>query len=265
VLVEVAAGEPWDDFVSSCVESDLAGVECLSGIPGSAGATPIQNVGAYGQEVSGAIASVRAFDRQTGLSLEMEPASCAFAYRSSRFNTTERDRYIVLGVTFALVPRGAPALRHEALQGLFRPAASPGLREVRDAVRAIRREKGMLLVEGDPERRSAGSFFKNPVVTEARHREISAEERVDLPAFPAGEGRVKLPAAWLIERAGIRRGMTHGGAGVSTRHALALVNRGTATARDLLSLAEEIRRVVAARFAVTLELEPVLLGFDDFG
>lgn len=261
VTVSAAAGEGWDEFVASCVEGDLVGVECLSGIPGTVGGTPIQNVGAYGQDVSETVASVRVLDRARSIIRDLAPGDCGFGYRTSAFNTSEKGRYIVLRVAFSLAPGAAPALRHDQLRARFadRP---PTLRAVRDAVREIRRGKGMLLVAGDPDSRSAGSFFKNPVVSEETYQALRSAAGPDMPAYPAGPARLKIPAAWLVERAGYGRGMTLGQAGLSTRHSLALVNRGHATARELLELARAIRGSVRERFGVVLEPEPVLLGFD---
>jgi UDP-N-acetylmuramate dehydrogenase len=270
VLVTVGAGEDWDQLVAQCVERDLAGVECLSGIPGSVGGTPVQNVGAYGQEVSETIVSVRVFDRLERRFVELSNAECQFSYRASLFNTTIRDRYVVLAVTYALKPHGDPALRYPDVKNFFADAAvKPSLREVRDAVRAIRVRKAMLITPDDPDCRSAGSFFKNPVVTletfariEAAAKEqglLRADERA--PSFPASEGKVKVPAAWLIERAGFQKGYNRGRVGISSKHTLAIVNRGGATAREVIELAREIRERVSERFGVPLTPEPVFVGF----
>jgi len=260
-VVRAAAGEDWDALVARCVERGLGGIECLSGIPGTVGATPIQNVGAYGQEVAGTIVSVRAFDRLSGAVRRLTPAECAFGYRTSVFNTTERDRYIVLDVSFALTPGAAPTLLYGELSARFE-GVRPSLGAVREAVRDIRRGKGMLLVAGDPDCRSAGSFFKNPVLSEVTYRALIEAAGTGMPSYEAGEGKVKVSAAWLVENAGYKKGMALGGAGLSTRHSLALINRGHAAARDLFDLARGIRRTVRARFGVLLEPEPVLLGFE---
>jgi len=270
VLVTAGAGEDWDELVGQCVERDLAGVECLSGIPGSVGGTPVQNVGAYGQEVSETIVSVRVFDRFAGQFVELSDAECQFSYRASLFNTVARDRYVVLAVTYALKPHGDPARRYPDVKNFFASAVGkPSLREVRDAVRAIRARKAMLITPDDPDCRSAGSFFKNPVVTletfariEAAAKEqglIRDDERA--PNFPAAEGQVKVPAAWLIERAGFQKGYSRGRVGISSKHTLAIVNRGGATAREVIELAQEIRERVAERFGVSLTPEPVFVGF----
>jgi len=270
VLVTAGAGEDWDELVRRCVERDLAGVECLSGIPGSVGGTPVQNVGAYGQEVSETITSVRVFDRLAGQFVELSDAECQFSYRASLFNTVARDRYVVLAVTYALKPDGDPALRYPDVKNFFANATSkPSLREVREAVRAIRARKAMLITPDDPDCRSAGSFFKNPVVTletfariEAAAKEqglICDDERA--PSFSASEGKVKVPAAWLIERAGFQKGYSRGRVGISSKHTLAIINRGGATAREVIELAREIQERVWARFGVPLTPEPVFAGF----
>jgi UDP-N-acetylmuramate dehydrogenase len=261
---EVGAGEPWDGFVAQAVAAGCAGIECLAGIPGSVGGTPVQNVGAYGQEVSETIVSVRAFDRQAKAFVDLSKQECRFRYRASLFNMDARGRYIVTRVRFQLRPGGAPTLRYADLQKHFgeaRPASS--LVEVAAAVREIRRAKGMLIVEGDPDCRSAGSFFKNPVVAASLLPEVAnavGGEVKGVPHWPAGEGCVKLPAAWLLERAGFVKGYGKGPAGISTRHTLALTNRGGATFADVEHLEEEIVAGVEARFGIRLEREPVVLG-----
>lgn len=266
-LYQAAAGENWDAFVQRAVDDCCAGIECLAGIPGTVGGTPVQNVGAYGQEVASTILCVRAFDTTTRTFVEFTAAECAFAYRRSRFNTTERGRFIVTRVDYRLTPRGAPTLRYADLQRAFPPGTVPSLAQVAAEVRRIRRTKGMLLVEGDPDCRSAGSFFKNPVVSLAQLRAIADATGEEPPHFPAGLGapdpsRVKIPAAWLVEHAGFARGYTLGAAGVSSRHTLALVNRGGATAADVLALAERIATTVHQTFNIPLEREPVLVGPD---
>lgn len=266
-IYQIAAGEEWDGCVERSIEDNCAGIECLAGIPGTVGGTPVQNVGAYGQEVSSCIERVRAFDLRTCAFVEFSAAECGFAYRHSRFNTTDRGRYIVTRVDYRLLPGGSSSLRYAELQRAFPAGANPSLREVADAVRRIRRSKGMLLAEGDPDCHSAGSFFKNPVVYRARVDEIAAASGKVPPSFPAGggpehEGQVKLSAAWLIEQAGFSRGYVRGAAGVSSRHTLALINRGGAKAAEILALADEIRTGVEAKFGLWLEMEPVLLGFE---
>jgi UDP-N-acetylmuramate dehydrogenase len=260
---DVGAGEVWDGFVEQMAELGMAGVECLAGIPGSVGGTPVQNVGAYGQEVAETIESVRAFDRETLEWVELDKAACRFRYRESLFNTDEPGRYLVTRVRFRLRPSGEPNLRYADLQRRFAGKHGVTLMEVATAVREIRRQKGMLLVEGDADCRSAGSFFKNPIVVVERLASIAAAagmEEDKVPHWPAGEGKIKVPAAWLLEQAGFVKGYGVGPAGISTRHTLALTNRGGATFADVERLQDEIVRGVLARFGITLEREPVLVG-----
>jgi UDP-N-acetylmuramate dehydrogenase len=261
-IYRVAAGEDWDGFVERTVRDGCAGVECLAGIPGTVGGTPVQNVGAYGQEVASVIKRVRAFDREENAYVEFSAAECGFAYRRSRFNTEDRGRYVVTRVDYRLTPGGAPTLRYADLQReLTGSGAAPSLVEVAATVRRVRLAKGMLLVEGDADCRSAGSFFKNPVVSKDDVRRIAECSAQEPPRFPAASGMVKLPAAWLIEQAGFSKGYALGAAGVSSRHTLALINRGGATAREILELARQIAAAVEVRFGIELEMEPVLVGF----
>jgi UDP-N-acetylmuramate dehydrogenase len=264
-LYQVAAGENWDRFVQRTVDDDCAGIECLAGIPGTAGGTPVQNVGAYGQEVSSVIDRVRAFDLNERAFVEFSAAECAFGYRKSRFNTADRGRYAVTRVDYRLKLHGSATLKYADLQNAFAAKAEPNLREVADAVRRIRQSKGMLIVEDDPDSRSAGSFFKNPVVSEAQAEHVASISGAEMPRYLAGPGHphmVKLSAAWLIEKAGFTKGYSLGRAGISTKHTLALVNRGGATAAEILALADRIRAAVADRFGVELQMEPVMLGFN---
>lgn len=256
--IVAAAGEEWDAFVARCVEGGLAGLECMSGIPGSVGGTPVQNVGAYGQEVSETIVSVRCLDRTSGEIVELQNADCGFTYRTSIFNTTHRERYIVLSVTFSLTEGGPPKIVYKDLVEHF-AGREPTLAETRAAVLAIRRSKSMVIDESDPNSRSAGSFFKNPVVERSKLDEI-AQYDASVPSFKFGE-KVKIPAAWLIEQAGFAKGTALGNAGISTKHTLALINRGGATAGELIDLKNEIQRAVAERFGITLQPEPVFVGF----
>lgn len=271
VRVTAAAGESWDAFVAHCVAQGWAGVECLSGIPGSVGGTPVQNVGAYGQEVSETIVHVRAFDRQTGQVVELSNAECQFGYRRSRFNTHERDRFIVLAVTYKLRVHGAPALRYAELkQFVADSTVPPTLADMRAAVLTIRRRKAMVLDPSDPDTRSAGSFFKNPVIANEEFIAIDSNARTAgwlkaeeaIPHYPADEGQFKVPAAWLIERAGFTKGYTRGSVGLSSKHALALINRGGARASEIVELMREIQSRVQARFGLALKPEPILLGFE---
>jgi UDP-N-acetylmuramate dehydrogenase len=266
ILIDVGAGEDWDQFVGRAVEDNLAGIECLSGIPGSIGGTPVQNVGAYGQEVSETIVAVRAFDRLTEQIIELTSEECGFSYRASIFNTTQRDRFIVLSVTYRLTPGGSPALRYADLQRHFNSqaggqSATPTLSQVRAAVREIRALKGMVIDPADPDSRSAGSFFKNPILTPQQFALLAAEYGEQAPSFPQPGGDVKIPAAWLIERAGFARGYRRGRAAISNKHTLALVNRGGATAAEIISLADQIKTRVFERFGVLLTPEPVFVGF----
>lgn len=260
-LFQAGAGEDWDGFVAHAVEQNCAGIECLSGIPGTVGATPVQNVGAYGQEVSETITQVYALELSSGLVRELSAEHCGFAYRTSVFNTSEKGRFIILGVRFSLIPNGEPKVAYRDLQNHF-GSRHPRLAEVRDAVREIRHKKGMLIVEGDEDCRSAGSFFKNPIVSAAKfaHVQAIAEKRgTTLPSFPADNGNVKIPAAWLVEQSGFAKGYTRGAAGISRRHSLAIVNRGGAKASDILALKDEIQRGVADQFGIELKPEPVFL------
>ena len=264
-----AAGEPWDEVVARSVAEGLAGIECLSGIPGSTGATPIQNVGAYGQEVAETVTAVRAYDRETRAVVELTAADCGFAYRSSAFRRSAR--HIVLDVRFALARSSAarPVRYAELARTLdVAPGERPPLPAVRDAVLALRGKKGMVLDPGDPDSVSAGSFFVNPVLSPeefaALQRRVTERdgESLHAPAWPEADGRVKTSAAWLIERAGFHRGYGDGRVGVSRKHTLALVNRGGATTAELVALARELRDGVQVAFGVTLRPEPTLIGVE---
>ena len=258
VSVTANAGEDWDGFVLYCVENELAGVECLSGIPGLVGGTPVQNVGAYGQEVSETIVSVRCFDRKANDVITLTNADCGFRYRTSVFNSTESDRYIVLSVTFALRKGGEPKIVYKDLKEHFEEKR-PSLGEVRDAVLKIRRSKSMVIDHDDPNSKSAGSFFKNPVVEKNKLEEIRTV-RKNVPSFEFGD-KVKIPAAWLIENAGFFKGSVFGNAGISSNHTLALINRGSASAEEIILLKNEIQKAVEAKFGITLQPEPVFVGF----
>ena len=250
----VAAGEEWDPLVALCVAEDLQGFECLSGIPGSVGATPIQNVGAYGQEVAETVESVRVYDRQTARVEDMTPAQCGFVYRGSVFKY--HDRRIVLSVTFRLneSPLSGPLRYAELARTLGVPiGGSAPLAEVREAVLALRRRKGMVIDPADPDSVSAGSFFTNPILEAVPD---------GAPAWPEPDGRVKTSAAWLIEQAGFHKGYGNGRVGISTKHTLALINRGGGTTAELMSLAHEIAAGVHDRFGIALHPEPVLVGHD---
>lgn len=261
VRVTVAAGVAWDRVVAWSVDRGLVGLECLSGIPGTAGATPIQNVGAYGQEVADTLVEVRVLDRRTGNIETLPRAACGFAYRHSRFKENPSS-YVVLGVTFAL-SRGAPSLRYGELTRALATVERPTVAAVRETVIALRRTKSMVLDPGDPNRRSAGSFFTNPIVESARAHEVAERAAArglaaDVPTFAAGEGHTKLAAGWLIEKSGLAKGHTRGHFGLSTAHALAVVHHGGGTTRELLAFADAIVAHVEGVFGVRLEREPVL-------
>jgi UDP-N-acetylmuramate dehydrogenase len=262
-VLSAAAGEDWDALVALSVDAGLAGIECLSGIPGTVGGTPVQNVGAYGQEVSRTIRSVRAFDRATRQWIDLSNADCGFAYRRSRFNQgADRDRFIVSRVTYELAENVPTAVTYADLKHYFknRDVAEPCLQQVRDAVLQIRLGKGMVVTTDNPERRSAGSFFKNPVIGAAKLPHIAEAAGIpeaEVPRYPAGAGEVKLPAAWLLERAGFIKGYRLGAAAVSTRHTLALTNQGGATAAEITALRDTIQERVRQLFDIPLEPEPV--------
>jgi UDP-N-acetylmuramate dehydrogenase len=265
VVFDVGAGESWDRFVSRAVMAGCSGVECLSGIPGSVGGTPVQNVGAYGQEVSETIRSVLVLDLRDGQVRELCREACEFSYRSSIFNTGEQGRFIVLRVRYALTPEGKPCLSYADLKQQFAGReTSPDLNQTREAVRHIRASKGMLLVEGDPDCLSAGSFFKNPVLSEAEHealQERATARRLNVASYPALETHKKVSAAWLVEHSGFRKGYGMGRAGISSKHVLAIVNRGGATAAEVLDLKDQIQHRVEEIWGVHLEPEPVMVGF----
>ena len=266
-MVKAAAGEPWDAFVARTVANGWAGVECLSGIPGSVGATPIQNVGAYGQEVAETIVRVEALDRTTDRVVGFTNEECRFAYRSSLFKNHERERYIVLNVTFRLRVGGEATVRYPELRKKLdeQGIAMGDLAHVREAVIAIRKRKGMVLDPADPDTRSDGSFFMNPIIPAAHLDPFLTKARtllgdgIEPPHFPAGD-EVKLSAAWLIEHAGFAKGFVHGHVGLSTKHSLAVINRGGGTAREVKELVGMIQRAVRERFGVEIEPEPNFIG-----
>ena len=264
-IFSAGAGGDWDDFVAHAVASNYAGVECLSGIPGSVGGTPVQNVGAYGQEVSETIESVQALDLKTDRIVTLANKDCGFAYRRSIFNTIERGRYIILRVSYRLKQDGAPSLTYADLQKHFSTwTTPPALSDVREAVRHIRRSKGMLIVAGDDDCRSAGSFFKNPVLSEPQsqdlHRRAEAQG-LKIPSYPALAAQRKVSAAWLVEHSGFSKGYTLGPVRISQKHALALVNSGHASAADIVRLKERIQNKVQESWGIMLDPEPVFVGF----
>ncbi len=257
------AGVDWDALVARTVEAGFAGLECLSGIPGTVGGTPVQNVGAYGQEVSETIRELRVLDRQSLAVETLTNAACGFGYRSSIFNSSQQGRYIILQVLFELRPGGEPSLGYADVQRYFAGrGGAPRLAEVREAVREIRHRKAMLIVPGEEDARSAGSFFKNPVVTQPVFETVAARAKargLELPSYAAGDSMRKLPAAWLVEHAGFSKGYVRGAAGISRKHALAIVNRGGATAAEIVALRDEIQGRVREEFGVELQAEPVMV------
>jgi len=256
-VFEVGAGEPWDGFVDRAVQAGLAGLECLSGIPGSVGGTPIQNVGAYGQEVADTIDAVVAIDNTSAAVAELTADECAFSYRSSRFKHHDAGRFVICHVRFRLRP-GPPTVAYPDVIAYVERhrLAQPNLSQVRGAILDIRRAKGMVLDPDDIDTRSVGSFFMNPVVPAARHDELGIAAGFRLPS-----GDVKIPAARLIEQAGFSKGHAAGRAAISSKHPLAIVNRGGATAREIVDLAVEIKRRVIDRFGIWLRPEPTFVGF----
>ena len=262
---DAGAGEDWDGFVAAAVRHQCSGIECLSGIPGSVGGTPVQNVGAYGQDVSQTIESVTALDRNTGKEVEIEREDCGFGYRTSIFNTRERGRYIILRVAYALKHNGTPHLEYADLKKFFAGRnGAPTLSEVREAVLATRASKGMVIRPGEHVAQSAGSFFKNPVLSqeqfaELRHR--AAARRLEIPSYPGLEAKKKVSAAWLVEQSGFSKGYSQGRVGISRKHALAIVNLGGATAADVIALKDAIQKRVEEQWGVRLEPEPVMVGF----
>jgi UDP-N-acetylmuramate dehydrogenase len=264
-LFEVGAGVEWDKVVARAVARNCGGVECLSGIPGSVGGTPVQNVGAYGQEVAETIESVLALDMKDGQIRELCNEACGFSYRTSIFNTSERGRYVILRVTYALDPGGAPRVHYADLKKYFAGrSGTPTLAETRDAVRRIRAGKGMLITPGDEDCRSAGSFFKNPILSFSQFEDLKVRagaKNLQIPSYPALDAQKKVSAAWLVEHSGFSRGHGHGPVGISRKHALAIVNRGAAHASDIVALKDEIQQRVEDLWGIRLEAEPVFVGF----
>lgn len=268
-VVRADAGLVWDELVEATVERGLSGIEALSGIPGQVGGAPIQNIGAYGQELSGALLEVTVWDRRQRSLRVLSGDECAFGYRTSRFKREDAGRFIILDVTLRL-RRARPVVRYAELDrelGSLSEEPAEAVRQVRAAVLRIRRTKSMVLDDpNDPNRRSVGSFFTNPVVSSARADDVQRRVQSEgdpMPRFPEPDGRVKVSAAWLIERAGFSKGWFDGEAGLSTAHTLAVVNRGGATATDIVRVARRIRSRVRHVFGVVLQPEPVLLGFDE--
>jgi len=264
VEVSIGAGAVWDDFVARCVARDWSGLECLSGIPGQVGATPIQNVGAYGQEVCDTLLRVDVHDRASGAFLQLDRAECELDYRTSRFKTRDAGRFIVLGATFRLRVGGRPCVAYPEIARRFAAAGAPSqvLAEVRQTVLETRRQKSMLLDPSDENGRSCGSFFLNPQLAAAELEQLRARSAAPPPVFPQPDGRFKVPAAWLIEQAGFARGQRFGAVGISSRHTLALVCHAGASSAELVSAARRVRDGVGDAFGVWLAPEAQFLGFD---
>jgi UDP-N-acetylmuramate dehydrogenase len=265
VIFEAGAGEDWDKFVGMVVAHNIAGIECLSGIPGSVGASPVQNIGAYGQEVANTIESVVALDLRDGEVHELSNEECGFSYRTSIFNTTERGRYIILQVNYSLNHGADAYIAYADLKKYFAGwSKKPALANVRDAVRKIRAGKGMLITAGDDDCRSAGSFFKNPILSADQYQALTARadaKNLQIPSYPALDAQKKVSAAWLVEHSGFSRGYGSGPVGISRKHALAIVNRGNATAADIVAFKEDIQQRVEEIWGILLEPEPVFVGF----
>jgi UDP-N-acetylmuramate dehydrogenase len=263
-VFDVGAGEDWDNFVGLAVARNCAGIECLSGIPGSVGGTPVQNVGAYGQEVSQTIESVQVLDTRDMQVRELCNEACGFSYRTSIFNTTERGRFVILRVTYRLATNGEASLQYADLKNYFAgKSASPSLSETREAVRQIRARKGMLIEPGDQDSRSAGSFFKNPVLSAEQMEDVrrrAAARNLQVPSYPALQAQHKISAAWLVEHSGFTKGYGTGPVGISRKHALAIVNRGGATAADIFTFQQQICDRVEAIWGIRLDPEPVFVG-----
>jgi len=265
VIFEAGAGEDWDKFVGMVVAHSIAGIECLSGIPGSVGASPVQNVGAYGQEVSNTIESVVALDLRDGQVHELSNQDCGFSYRTSIFNSTERGRYIILQVNYSLKHGAEAYVAYADLKKYFAGwSEKPTLANVRDAVRRIRAGKGMLITAGDDDCRSAGSFFKNPILSADQYQALTARaaaKNLQIPSYPALDAQKKVSAAWLVEHSGFSRGYGNGPVGISRKHALAIVNRGNATAADIVAFKQDVQQRVEEIWGILLAPEPVFVGF----
>lgn len=260
--VTVRAGVPWDALVAECVERELAGIECLSGIPGLVGATPIQNVGAYGQEVAETIESVRAYDRRQRAFVEIPAVECRFSYRDSRFKSDESGRFVITEVRFTLKRSEPVRPRYpELARALEELGRTPTLNDVRSTVLKLRRSKSMLADADDPNGRSCGSFFLNPVVSKERASAIAGALAANaMPQYPQPDGSVKLSAAWLIEQSGLTKGLRRGNVGISSKHALALVCHEGATSAELLDFSRWVQAAVEARTGVCLKPEPQFFG-----
>lgn len=267
--VEAQAGVIWDDLVAQTVEKDLAGLECLSGIPGQVGAAPVQNIGAYGQEAGTTIESVQVVDLETLETLSLSAASCAFAYRTSNFKTAWKGRYIITSVTFKLKVHGQATMRYQDLERFFADKVAtdstwrPTLAQVRQAVLKVRASKSMLYDKADPNHRCAGSFYLNPVISQAQAQQLK-ERWPNMPVYNTDNPDMcKVSAAWLVDNAGFHKGFRYGKAGVSSAHTLALINPGQASAVDMLAFSELVKAKVKEVFNIQLKPEPIMLGFSE--
>ena len=264
IIVTANAGHDWDTFVKFCTEHNWQGVECLSGIPGTVGAAPVQNIGAYGQSAENVVEEVRAIDMGTGAPAIIGNQECGFGYRKSIFNTDAAGRYIITSVAFRLVASGCPTVTHHDLKRYFSSTASITPAQVRDAILEIRNSKGLLVLDGYERLNSAGSFFKNPVVSNDLFERVEKTVR-DMGGFenwcwPQTSGEVKISAACLIQTAGFTKGYRCGNVGISPRHALALINYGNATACEVIAFAREIQEQVREKFGITLKPEVQCIG-----
>jgi UDP-N-acetylmuramate dehydrogenase len=264
--VRVGSGEDWQQFVDWCISEKLQGVECLAGIPGAVGASPVQNIGAYGQEVSETIYEIRAIEVDTGKPILFRNEACGFGYRTSIFNSTADGKYFITSVTFKLKRNGKPSIAHGDIANHLKETGDLTIRHVRDSVIDIRSGKGLLVRKGHERFRCAGSFFKNPVLPAARSKEIEeglqkAGERVYWSSWPLGMGEVKIPAAGLIQSVGFRQGYRTGNVGLSPKHALVIIAYHRATAQEIIDFAEEIRGKVKQKFDILLRPEIRLVGF----
>jgi UDP-N-acetylmuramate dehydrogenase len=265
VTLKVGSGEIWDDLVTYSVRRNLQGIECLAGIPGTVGAAPVQNIGAYGQEVSDTIKGVRAIDLQTGVISYFTNEQCLFSYRQSLFNTTHKDRYMVLEVEFELRPDTQPIIKYRDLLDLFAGQAAPTLKDVREAVIKKRAEKGMVISKDFESYRSAGSFFKNPIINDDEMNDL--KKKIDDSNgkwyWEMPEGKVKVSAAKLIESAGFEKGYILKSVGISPKHSLSIINLGGAEAKDIIELKEKITEAVKKKFSIDLQMEVQLVGFPE--
>jgi UDP-N-acetylmuramate dehydrogenase len=266
MLVTAGGGEDWQAFADRCAAGGWQGIECLAGIPGTVGASPVQNIGAYGQEVGQTIVRVDALETATGNAVRFAIGECGFGYRASIFNSTDAGSYLITGVTFRLVPGGAPHIAYRELEERLAGNQAPTIGDVRDAVLSIREGKGLIIREGVDSFKNAGSFFRNPVVTQEEYegiaRVVEGEGGFANWAWPMETGAVKISAACLIQCAGFNRGQRKGGAGISPRHTLIMVNYGGASAHEIIAFADEVRQRVYERFGVLLTPEVRLVGFE---